>query len=891
MMLGNRGTLIGASALAVAAGTLVGAEARAQSAAGALPQAAAEQQRVDNGPFDADASAETPIVVTGSRIRGIEPTGSPVIGLGRAELENTAAGTTTELLSQLPQVFNLGVTEASFSAANNASANVTLGTGINLRGLGTESTLTLLDGRRLPQAGTQGQFFDPSVIPTAAIERLEVLADGSSGIYGSDAVGGVVNILLRTNFTGVELNGRVGFSDGAEEYQVGGAIGHDWGSGSVMLAGEYLKSDALAASERDFYTDDLRPWGGPDRRSTFANPGNIVVGGTSYAIPAGQDGTNLQPGDLTAGTTNLQSAYLGAYALPEQERYSFASTFEQEINDWISVRAQGFLARRDGVQAFSAPTSTLTVPASNPFFVHPTNPGASSVQVQYSFYDDLGPSYRRGQQAVFFITGGPTFELGGGWSAEAFFSYGEDRERSGLNNVNATALAAALSDPNPATAFNPFGDGSNTNPATLASLVGEFRVDTDYRLQEYGVSADGPLFELPAGSLRAAVGATRQEIRFIDINPFPNDRSRGINSVFGELFVPLLSPDDAGSLGQELNLSAAVRYDDYEDIGSTTNPKFGLTWRPVEPLTFRASYGTSFRAPSLADTGNPFNNLANFVDPTAPTGFRRVIFLRGGNEQLQPETATTWSVGADFEPAWLDGLRLSFTYYNVDYSNRIATPGNNPLALTLPELAGLVTLNPSAAEVTAIYNAPGFAGVPEDPATIEAIVDGRKLNLGTVRTDGLEFIGDYSADTSWGSWRAGVNAAYILKFDRAITPDAPLTDIVNTLNNPLQFIARAYAGATVGALSATIYANHTGSYDNDSVAPLQDVPSHTEFDLALRYTIEGPATFLQGVTLTLDVEDIFENQPPYVNNGNLAFDPNGHDARGRTIFAGVRTRF
>src|SRR5690606_2507315 len=103
--------------------------------------------------------------------------------------------------------------------------------------------------------------------------------------------------------------------------------------------------------------------------------------------------------------------------------------------------------------------------------------------VQYSFYDGLGPSYRRGQQDVFFITGGPTFELGGGWSAEAFFSYGEDRERSGLNNVDATALAAALSDPNLATAVNPFGDGSNINPAPLASLVGEFRVDTDYRLQ------------------------------------------------------------------------------------------------------------------------------------------------------------------------------------------------------------------------------------------------------------------------------------------------------------------------------------------------------------------------------------------------------------------------
>ena len=315
-------------------------------------------------------------------------------------------------------------------------------------------------------------------------------------------------------------------------------------------------------------------------------------------------------------------------------------------------------------------------------------------------------------------------------------------------------------------------------PILQPSIVGEFRVDTDYRLQEYGVSADRPLLELRGGDLSAALGATRQEIRFIDITPFSNDRNRGINSVFGEIFVPLIGAGTGGGFGDELNLSAAVRYDDYEDIGSTTNPKFGVTYKPVDELTIRGSYGTSFRAPSLPDTGNPFNNLSNFVDPTSPTGFRRVLFLRGGNPELQPETATTWSVGADFEPVWIDGLRLSVTYYNVDYTNRIATPGNNPLALTLPELAGLVTLNPSPAEVTAIFQAPGFAGVPEDPTTIYAIVDGRKLNLGTVQTDGLEFIGDLETLTSWGSWRVGFNAAYILNFDRAITPDAPLGDII-----------------------------------------------------------------------------------------------------------------
>src|SRR5690606_1956711 len=142
--------------------------------------------------------------------------------------------------------------------------NRTFGTGVNLRGLGTESTLTLVDGRRVPSAGTQSQYFDPSVIPTAAIARMEVLADGSSGIYGSDAVGGVVNLILRRDFEGADLSGRVKLADGQTEYQIGGAIGKTWSTGSIMVAGEYTDRDGLLASERSYYTDDLRPYGGSD---------------------------------------------------------------------------------------------------------------------------------------------------------------------------------------------------------------------------------------------------------------------------------------------------------------------------------------------------------------------------------------------------------------------------------------------------------------------------------------------------------------------------------------------------------------------------------------------------------------------------------------------------
>jgi iron complex outermembrane receptor protein len=848
-----------------------------------LPTAVFAQERESQAASSqADEEADA-IIVTGSRIRGIEPTGSPVIGLGRDDIEQSAASTTTELLSELPQVFNFGATDASFTSANNQNANRTFGTGINLRGLGTESTLTLLDGRRSPAAGTQSQFFDPSVIPTMAIARLEVLADGSSGIYGSDAVGGVVNILLRRDVDGAEAMARVRFADGFEEYQAGLAVGHQWASGSFMLAGEYNHREALFTADRNFYTDDLTAFGGPDLRSNLSAPGNITVGGVTYAIPQG-NGLNLTPASFTPNTRNLQSAFLGTSALPEQDRRSAAATFEQEITPGLEIYAQGFYAQREGLQIGTALTAQFDVPVTNPFYV---NPGAAGqrVTVAYSFINELGVQSNRSTQEAYHITGGVNFDVGS-WSGNAFYAYGHDAERSFNRSINNAALQAALASTNPATAFNPFSSTGNNNPATMAAIAsGSFRVDTNYGTHEYGASVDGPLFTLPGGDVRIAAGAVRQEVNWQDLAPFVGEFDRTIDSVFGELFVPVLGRNG----GPELNLSAAVRYDHYENIGGTTNPKLGLTFRPIEELTLRGSYGTSFRAPSLSDAGLPFNTYPQFLDAAGVQ--RGVLFLRGGNPGLQPEEATTWSVGADWEPDLLAGLRMSVTYYNVEYSNRIATPGNDPLALRKPELAPIVTLNPPLQQVIDIIQGGLFSPPPASPTDVYAIVDGRKVNLGANETDGIEFIADYEADTDWGGWRLGVNATKIFHFKRSIIIGTPLADVVDTINNPASFVARAYAGADFGGLSATLYANHYGSYHNNTVTPVADVPSHTEFDLALRYTLEAPFDEVEYATLTLDVQDLFDNDPPYVQNGALAFDPNAHSPIGRTIAVGLRAGF
>ena len=201
------------------------------------------------------------VTVTGSRIRGVAPVGSPVISLGREELDLSSASTVADFLKEIPQVVGTGIDETRFVSTGINASNASRATAINLRGLSPAATLVLLDGHRVTPSGTAGAFVDSSAIPSSAIERLEVVADGSSALYGSDAIAGVVNLIIRKNFEGAETTLRDNFADGYSRFQASQLLGHRWSSGNVMLAYEFSTNDALNSSERDFYRADQRPRG------------------------------------------------------------------------------------------------------------------------------------------------------------------------------------------------------------------------------------------------------------------------------------------------------------------------------------------------------------------------------------------------------------------------------------------------------------------------------------------------------------------------------------------------------------------------------------------------------------------------------------------------------
>ena len=612
------------------------------------------------------------VIVTGSHIRGAAPAGSNVLVIDREEIEESGYGRLQDLLELLPQNFS-GVGE---DLNTGGVQNLNRGAEIQLRGLGAGTTLTLVNGQRQASSGAYGAFTDISSIPSSAIERVEILTDGASALYGSDAIGGVVNFILRKNYSGAETHARFGTSGGdADERQLSQIFGTHWSSGRALLGYQYYQRDPLRNGDRAYTASggDLREFGGSDFRVVHSNPGNIVnaAGQVLFAIPRGQDGTNLTPADLLPGVTNYRDESFHSI-LPEQESHNIFVNASQSIGERVEVNLDARYVVRDTTFMAGSEVAILSVPSTNPFYVNPSG-GTSPVRVAYDFAKDVGPVINIGQVET--LAGGlaTSVRLFADWQLSVSGSYGKevnDWERK--NRVDPAARNAAIADTNPATALNVFGDVAHTNPATLASMR---RSDINHSVSRSWSAAgiiDGSLFQLGGGPARLAVGVDHREERLDVVGNFPiaqpSQSARDVSAAFAELALPLVGEGQAIPGVERLAASLAARYDEYSDAGSTFNPKIGLTWSPWSRVDLRGTWGTSFRAPpfylnstSIQSTGG-FSQLVN--DPRSPTGRTMTMQLFGTRPDLNEETAEIWTAGMDF--ALREDVSISLTYFDID---------------------------------------------------------------------------------------------------------------------------------------------------------------------------------------------------------------------------------
>lgn len=841
--------------------------------------------------------------------------------LSRDDIDRQGHGTVAQALAAIPQSFG-GTPSDEFSGADKSNANTAQATGINLRGLGADATLVLVNGRRMAFSGDPGTFNDVSAIPAVAVERIEVLLDGASALYGSDAVGGVVNIILRKNYQGAQTTARGGISTrgDAREYSLGQVAGLGWRGGNALIALEHYDREALAGSARAFTADtDLRALGGTDHRLPYAYPGNLLklnpaTGAfePAYAIPAGQNGVGLTPGSFIKGAVNLENYREGLDLMPHQERDSVYLAVNQALGERLALSADARYSFRHYWLKGPAQSTAFLVTPSNPYFATPD--GSPYEFVDYSFYRELGNSRAHGVAKSLGLSAGGDLDLKGSWKASAYGTFAEERasDRSD-RQVNTAYLSEALGGAdNPATAFstardgffNPFGALGNSNSQTILDFINSGYVTgaTQSQITSANLQADGDLLTFPAGPVKLAIGGQVRRETFLSTGEtflgvttpstfVPTKAHRTVRAVFAEARVPIFGPANRRAGLERLELSLAGRIEDYDDVGSTSNPKIGVIWSPAPAVTLRASYGTSFRAPVLKETRQRL-----IISPTSvkKNGANVLtLLLYGGNPDLRPETATSWSAGLDYAPKALPNFKLSFNLFDTRFDHRIGQPALAGLATALddPALAPFVTLvDPvhnaaDATKVTALINDPASRAKGLYPASFYgAIIDTRYANTASLQIRGVDIDASYSLTRGEDRFDLSANAAYMANYSSQLTPTAAKFDRVNTAGYPVALRARGSVFWSRGPFGAGL----TGAYvDNHHDLSGRSIGSWTTFDLNASWRFRASSGAAKGLELALVLQNLFDKDPPFYDAPEgVGYDGATATAIGR--FASVR---
>lgn len=851
------------------------------------------------------------VVVTGTHIRGVAAGASPLIVLDRAEIDRQGYATVAETLAALPQNFSGSATpDVVSTGADTLSQNSGRATTINLRGLGPDATLVLVNGRRMAGTGGKGDLTDVSAIPTAAVERIDVLLDGASALYGADAVGGVVNIVLKRSFEGAETRLRYGGAQGgANERQFAQTLGAAWDGGGVLGSYEYYARDRLGFAKRDYTASaDLRPLGGTDRRSINASPGNVLLADPAtgvltptWAIPAGATSFPLKPSDFQRGVVNRNSPRQGMDLLPDQERHSAYGALHHQLTPSIEASADIRFTRRTFENASLPASATVVIADNNPFFASPN--GSRSHQIAYSFVDELGNPRAFGTSESFGTSAGLEVALPSDWRLDAYLAYAQEDIRAGtdrsLNTAFLREAVGALAD-NPTTPyraasdgyFNPYGANRQAVLDFISS--GYTRQHYESRVSSFNVQSDGQLLALPGGDLRMAIGAHGRKERFAQATESyvsaatptfgtSPTYSRQVLAAFAELRAPLVGEANARPGVKALELSLAARIEDYDDVGTTTNPKIGLTWTVSDDVRFRATWGTSFRAPILSEIyAEPTITAAYFTQ-----GAGRVLTLtrNGGNLDLKPETATSWTLGADLTPSFAPRLRLSATLFDTDFKDQVDRPVNRFIGqgLNQPAIAPFVRMvdprNPAdLAYVQSLLGDPTYQTPGLHPAdAFGAVIEGRYVNTGRLHVRGVDFTGAYRFEHGRDQYDLSFNTSYLMDYELQLTPTAPTRDYVGYAGQPVDLRSRAsvnWQRESFGALAAV---NYVGAYRAETG---KRIDSWTTIDAQASWSPDhGP---LEGLVVTLSVQNLFDADPPFYDApSGVGYDATNAEPLGR----------
>jgi iron complex outermembrane receptor protein len=940
---------------------------------------------------DTTADQGGEIIVTGSRIRR-DPNDSPLPLqiITTQELERNGISSPEQLVSYLT---------TNGSGADNLASNADVVSGqqrgnngasfANLRGQGSGATLILLNSRRVAAHGLQGSAVDVNQIPFAAIERVEVLKEGASAIYGTDAIGGVINFILRKDYQGFGVQGFVDVTEEGDHtiYRTSAIAGYgDLAEDGFNIMGAVSWSDIpeLRGDQRDF-VNTFQPNRGlsPDTRGTpfatifplagtfFPNAASTpAIPGTTRFFSGGINVLDL-PGAEGCAAVPGQGPYdAELWATPEAALACAwdtgrAAVLQQPLETltWLGRGVARFGEHEISLEATGSDATAakrfsnvqITPNTTTQNYAHPV--GAPGYDLVYNRLIQAFPqlagrtraplSYRWrcmecGRREIVTDTKTARYTLGvdgplfSRWDYRAGLSYAqsESQSRLGSGYYYRGTLANGQPDPNvpvvPGTTnlrgligalnsglVNPFLlPGQAQSAAGLAAIQsasaeGVVLYGGKYSVMQVDASLSGPLFELPAGSVRAAFGVDYRKEKyrfngdereaanrpviiaapFDDVNALLEPVSREIKAVYAEVLIPVLD---------SLEVTLAGRIDDYGSFGTTKNPMVNFKFRPIEALMFRGNYNTAFRVPAFnqlfngileslytgSDLADPAKCPGGRPDTTRPgceNLVRTIDILNGGNLNLEPETAKMYSLGVVLEPS--RNFSASVDFFSISRDNTIQI-------LTLRQLVDNYQLFPDR--------------FIRDSAGTLTDIDQRWINVGGSKTEGFEIVLRGAIDALDGRFTAGIDGTYLTKKTEQIVDGGPVEDRLGVFSFSgdlgLKWKHNAFVGYSNDDWNLTFTQLFRNGYQNQELPGVAN-GSVTRPDLVERvddyitYNLSVAFTGIEGMRFTIGVKNLFDKDPPFAisydsfTGGGSSWEPRVADPRGRSFTFAAEFKF
>jgi outer membrane receptor protein involved in Fe transport len=736
------------------------------------------------------------IIVTGYVVPRIGDGPAPVTSLDNNYAQRRGATTVQSVLQSLPQ--NVG----SFTPAVRAGGSRVPGaSSVNLRGLGENNTLVLIDGQRqvsfpLAQNGTSN-FVDINSVPLAAVDRIEILRDGASATYGADAIAGVVNIILKDEYNGADLYTHYGITqrgDGAE-YRAsltGGIASKLWNDESkigIISALDYYELDPIKASDRGFSSNlDHSSRGYNNLGSSTGNRFQTIDPSTGNFVleRPGLNGIGVKPSDFAQGSPNSMIPFYNAAP------YLNLISREQRIGNFTKIKFEptnflrfydSFSYQHQEENTQGPPDSIMSnfgsvMPANNPY-----NPYGQDIPIYYRALD-AGPWQNTIRiDTARNVIGVQLFNLPNGWFVDASYLYTESNlDNRGRNYLSISRLQDALGGSAVGLAgqyYNPFRDNNIYRDATNTALINSAKVPIFDRARSslaiWSLKTGGELFSLPSGAMTLGFGLEYRDDKIIDGKDIysqnkdvswiggDSNGQRWIRSGYYELAVPILGDKWSFSGARLFEIVVAQRYDEYSDFGSAAKPKFSFRYKPLDDFTVRGSYSEGFRAPSIAElfSGQTRRVETGLIDPK--TGPLYTFVISGGNPNLKPELVYSYYLGGVWTPGskdpvhspvgFLNGLNVYVDYYNIEKRNNI-TGVDSQFILDHESL---------------------FPGaVVRNTRDVVQMIDDSFKNIGRLETEGFDFGFTYTTkEFVWGKVDVEFNGNYIQRYVMQSLPDQP----------------------------------------------------------------------------------------------------------------------